>query len=224
MCVTLLFINRITDVPFVQLFGIITVHKGCDIMINNLDKQAKKYNGLFTYSELLKSYNKPTIRRLIEKNLILRVARGVYYHKDYTVDMMLVHQTLNKTIIYSHETAAYLHGLTDRFPRKYSISVKQGTNLRNRENFNIYYLNENTFNLGITRVNNNLNNEVSAYDKERTVCDMIRSKDRVELQVYTEVIQNYFSNKPNMNKLIEYAKLFNIQDKVYEISLLMLEG
>lgn len=46
---------------------------------------------------------------------------------------------------------------------------------------------------------------------------MIRSKDRVELQVYTDVIQNYFQNKPNMNKLIKYAKYFNIVDKVYEI-------
>lgn len=210
--------------PFVQLFAIITVHKECDIMITEIDKQAKKYNGLFTYSGLLKSYNKPTIRKLIEKGLIYRVARGVYYHKDYTVDMMQVHQTLNKTIIYSHETAAYLHGLTDRFPRKYAVSVKQGTNLRNRDDFNIFYLNKNTFNLGVTKVNNNLNNEVIAYDKERTVCDMIRSKDRVELQVYTEVIQNYFSDKPNMNKLIEYAKLLNIEDKVYEISLLMMEG
>lgn len=193
-------------------------------MITEIDKQAKKYNGLFTYSGLLKSYNKPTIRKLIEKGLIYRVARGVYYHKDYTVDMMQVHQTLNKTIIYSHETAAYLHGLTDRFPRKYAVSVKQGTNLRNRDDFNIFYLNKNTFNLGVTKVNNNLNNEVIAYDKERTVCDMIRSKDRVELQVYTEVIQNYFSDKPNMNKLIEYAKLLNIEDKVYEISLLMMKG
>ncbi len=193
-------------------------------MITEIDKQAKKYNGLFTYSELLKSYNKPTIRKLIEKDLISRVARGVYYHKDYTVDMMRVHQTLNKTIIYSHETPAYLHGLTDRFPRKYTVSVKQGTNLRNRDDFNIFYLNKNTFNLGVTKVNNNLNNEVIAYDKERTVCDMIRSKDRVELQVYTEVIQNYFSDKPNMNKLIEYAKILNIEDKVYEISLLMMEG
>lgn len=192
--------------------------------MNNINNYFKKANGLLTYAELLEQYNKPQIRNLVNESIIKKVARGVYYHKDYTVDMMRVHQTMNNTIIYSHETAAYLHNLTDRFPRKYAITVKQGTNLRNKKKFNIYYVNKETYDFGIRRIKNNLNNEVITYNRERTVCDMIRSKDRVELQVYTEVIQNYFTDKPNMNKLIEYAKHFNILDEVYEISLLMQKG
>ncbi len=78
--------------------------------------------------------------------------------------------------------------------------------------------------MGVVTVRNNLNNDVITYDQERTVCDMIRSKDRVELQVYTDVIQNYFKNKPNINKLIKYAKHFNIVEEVYEISLLLQKG
>src|SRR5699024_9217425 len=140
------------------------------------------------------------------------------------VDMMRVYQTNNSTIVYSHETAAYLHNLTDRFPRKYSVTVKQGTNLRNKELFNIFYVNQNAFDLGVVTVRDNLNNEVITYDRERTVCDIIRSKDRIELQVYTEVVQNYFKTSPNMNKLIQYAKYFNIVDEVYEMSLLLQKG
>lgn len=190
----------------------------------NIDVFASENNGLLTYAMLLKHYNKPQIRAFITNNIISRVERGLYYHKDYPVDMMRVHQMMNKTIIYSHDTAAYLHNLTDRFPRRYCLTVKQGTNLRKRENFTIFYVNEETYNLGVIRFKNNLNNEVITYNRERTVCDIIRSKDRVELQVYTEVIQNYFKDSLNMNRLIKYAKYFNIVDKVYEISILMQES
>lgn len=190
----------------------------------NINTYSKQDNGLLTYAMLLKHYNKPQIRSFVNDGTLSRVGRGLYYHKDYPIDMMRVYQMMNNTIIYSHETAAYLHNLTDRFPRKYSLSVQQGTNLRERKNFNIYYVSKEKFNLGITKIKNNLNNDIITYDLERTVCDIIRSKNRVELQVYTEVIQNYFNNKPNMNKLIKYAKNFNIVEEVYEISLLMQKG
>lgn len=193
-------------------------------MTTNIEHYAKSSNGLLSYAQLLKKYNKPQIRKYLYDAEIRRVAHGIYYHKKYTIDMMRVHQVTNSTIIYSHETAAYLHNLTDRFPRKFSITVKQGTNLRNKDNFNIFYVNKNTYDLGIKTIKNNLNNDILTYDKERTVCDIIRSKDRVELQVYTEVIQNYFRNKPDMNKLIRYAKYLNIFEEVYEISLLLQKG
>lgn len=193
-------------------------------MTIDIEKYSKDNNGLLTYSMLQKYYNKPQIRKYVDDFVIRRVAKGVYYYKDYTVDMMRVYQVSNSTIVYSHETAAYLHNLTDRFPRKYCITVKQGTSLRNRGDFNIFYVNQKTYDMGVVTVRNNLNNDVITYDQERTVCDMIRSKDRVELQVYTDVIQNYFKNKPNMNKLIKYAKHFNIVEEVYEISLLLQKG
>lgn len=193
-------------------------------MTTNIEHYAKSSNGLLSYAQLLKKYNKPQIRKYLYDAEIRRVAHGIYYHKKYTIDMMRVHQVTNSTIIYSHETAAYLHNLTDHFPRKFSITVKQGTNLRNKDNFNIFYVNKNTYDLGIKTIKNNLNNDILTYDKERTVCDIIRSKDRVELQVYTEVIQNYFRNKPDMNKLIRYAKYLNIFEEVYEISLLLQKG
>lgn len=85
-------------------------------------------------------------------------------------------------------------------------------------------MNSDAFNLGQVVIKNNLNNNIITYDKERTVCDIIRSKERIKLQVYTEVIQNYFEKKPNMNKLIKYAKALNVIDEVYEISILLMKG
>lgn len=113
-------------------------------MTNDIEKYSKDNNELLTYSMLLKHYNKPQIGNYVKDVVVSRVAHGIYYHKDYTVDMMRVHQVSNSTIIYSHETADYLHKLADRFPRKYCVTVNQGTNLGNREDFNIFYVNSET--------------------------------------------------------------------------------
>lgn len=194
-------------------------------MSKDIDIISKRNNGLITYSELLdNNFNKANIRVLITNGTIKRVARGLYYHQDYTIDEMLVYQTRNSTIIYSHETSAYLHNLTDRFPRKYSLTVSQGTNLRNREDFNVFYVGAESHDLGKILMKNNLGNLIYTYDIERTVCDIIRSKERIELQVYLEVLKNYFSGKTNMNKLTKYAKHFNIVNEVYEASLLLQES
>jgi predicted transcriptional regulator of viral defense system len=191
-------------------------------MSKDINKISKMQNGLITYSELLSNnFNKANIRNLVLNGTIKRVARGLYYHHDYTVDMMLVSQTQNSTIVFSHETAAYLHNLTDRFPRKYSLTVNQGTNIRNREDFNVFYVSTENHDLGKTYVKNNFDNLIVTYDIERTVCDMIRSKERIELQVYLEVLKNYFNGKTNMNKLTKYAKHFNVANEVYEASLLL---
>lgn len=191
----------------------------------DIDTIASNNNGLITYSELLENkYYKEKILKLISKGIIEKVARGFYYHHNYTVDKMYVYQLQNGSLIYSHETAAYLHNLTDRFPRKWSVTVKQGTRLRKRDEFNVFYVPEERLDLGKVVLTNNLNNKVKTYDKERTVCDIIRSKDRIELQVYSEVLKNYFSGKTDMRKLIKYAKQFNIVEEVYEASLLLQES
>ncbi len=69
-------------------------------MTNDIDKYSRENNGLLTYSMLLKHYNKPQIRNYVNDAIISRVAHGIYYYKDYTVDMMRVHQVSNSTIIY----------------------------------------------------------------------------------------------------------------------------
>lgn len=189
--------------------------------MDKLKQLTKEKNGLLKYSDLLaNNYSKREIRKLVENNIIRRVARGYYYHNDYATDNMLLLQSQNSSIIYSHETAAYLHNLTDRFPRKLSITMVHGSRIRDINSFNVFYVNTSLHEMGILTMKNNLGSKVVVYDKERTICDLIRSKNRVELQVYQESLRNYFQSKTNLNKLSQYAKELNILNEVYEIVLL----
>ena len=55
---------------------------------------------------------------------------------------------------------------------------------------------------------------MSLYDKERCICDLIRNKDKIEMQLYSQAIKEYFKGKSNPRKLLKYLKLFKIEDKV----------
>ena len=68
--------------------------------------------------------------------------------------------------------------------------------------------------IGITTTQTNLDNVVRLYDKERCVCDMIMLKDEVDKQIYIQAIKEYFKGSNDIGKLLEYAKIFQIEEKV----------
>lgn len=193
-------------------------------MTNKLDILAKENNGLLTYKEMIESgITKRQIKAFEADQMLTKVAKGFYYHKDYLEDKMLVYQKTNSNLIYSHETAAYLLEMTDRYPRRYSVTTYATNHPKIANKVNLFFVKKELLDLGKTGVINNAGNEVVIYDKERTVCDVIRHKDKIELQVYSEVMQNYFNSKVNLNKLTKYASELGIKDKVSEIVLLMMK-
>ncbi|MDD3746036.1 MAG: hypothetical protein PHD70_06125 [Anaerostipes sp.] len=189
-----------------------------------IEKFFKEKNGLCKYSELIDlGLSQRDVKLLKDNHVLESVGRGIYNHKDYLPDMLKVYQMENQKLIYSHETAAYLHGLTDRFPREYTVTTPSGYHLRRDKELKIYYIKKECFQLGVMELTDSLGNNIRAYDKEKTLCDIIRSKERIELQVYSEVIQNYFNGKVNMYRLSKYAKKLKISDSLMNIITLMMK-
>lgn len=106
-----------------------------------LNQLVKEHNGIFTYEDLIKyGFSRKQIKVLENNGIIERIGRGIYNHKDYLLDMMKVYQMENKKLIYSNETAAYIHDLTDRFPRSYSVTTESGYHLRKARELKVYYI------------------------------------------------------------------------------------
>jgi len=51
----------------------------------------------------------------------------------------------------------------------------------------------------------------------------IKNKEQIEMQVYVEVIQNYFNGKVKLNKLSRYARKLGVNDKVEQVVTLMMK-
>ena len=78
----------------------------------------------------------------------------------------------------------------------------------------MYNVKKELLNVGKITVKSNCGNEIPMYDLERTLCDLIRSRNSIEVQEFNSVLKSYVSRKDkDLNRLMEYAKLFRL-DKV----------
>lgn len=186
-----------------------------------LEKLAEKYNGHFTTRVLNDhGFSKYDISKLVENGTLERVLRGKYVYSKELNDEFALIQLNNTKIIYSNETALYLHNMTGRYPNPLTVTTIRGYHLRNK-NLSIYYVKDDVFLLGVMELESFSGNKIKVYDKERTICDIIKNKKKIEEQVYVEGIQSYFKNeKPNLKKLAHYAKKLGIKDKVWDVVML----
>ena len=75
---------------------------------------------------------------------------------------------------------------------------------------------------GITYAVNNFGNKIKIYNVERCICDMLRQDNDLEQQNRT--LNYYFSSESkNIERLLEYAKIFNIYEKVNTIVEVMMK-
>ncbi len=157
------------------------------------------------------------LTKLIKENKIERVSRGVYIKKNVLVDEFVVLQTKSKFAIYSNTTALYLHGFSNRIPIKYDITIKSGYkgSLQKKENVNLFYTKNELLDLGVINYKLDSGNIIRVYDLDKTICDVIKNKKKIDAEIFNKAIREYFySKKKNTLKLYEYAKKMNIYNKV----------
>ena len=114
-------------------------------------------------------------------------------------------------------TALYLYGLSNRIPIKYDITINTGYNgsLQNNNKVNLYYTKKELLYLGVIDYKLNSGNIIKVYDLEKTICDIIKNKKKIDIELYNKAIREYFYSKnKNTLKLYEYAKKMNIYNKV----------
>lgn len=153
------------------------------------------------------------LRLLVKAGELEHVSYGVYSLPDELVDDMYIKQLRRPRIIYSHETALYLHDLTDRDPIQYSVTVPSGYNIsRLREDgFNVFTIKQNKYETGTTKMKTVFGNEVVVYDLERTICDCLRSRNQMDIAILSDAVKRYVRRKDrNIPKLMRLAESFRV--------------
>ena len=157
------------------------------------------------------------LNKLIKENKIERVSRGVYIKKNELVDEFVILQSKSNNGIYSNMTALYLNGFSNRIPLKYDITINNGYNgsLQKNNNVNLFYIKKELLNLGVMDYKLDSGNIIRVYDLDKTICDIIKNKKKLDSELFNKAIREYFySKKKNTLKLYEYAKKMNIYNKV----------
>ena len=116
--------------------------------------------------------------------------------------------------VFSHESALFFHGLTDREPNPYSITVKTGYNPASlqADGIKVYTIKKELHDVGIVTMNTPFGNPVPVYDMERTICDLIRSRSGIEMQTFQDALKQYAKRKDkDLRKLMRYAQMFRVE-------------
>ncbi|MCL2208151.1 MAG: hypothetical protein FWB90_08705 [Fibromonadales bacterium] len=153
------------------------------------------------------------LRLLANTGCLERVATGVYILPNALPDKMYMAQLRKPKIIFSHETALFLHDLTDRDPLDYSVTVPQGYNTSAlvSGSFNVFAVKQEFYELGIVQMKTIFGHYVRTYCLERAICDCIRNRNRMDIAIVTDAIKRYVKRKDkNLHLLMEYAKSFRI--------------
>lgn len=99
------------------------------------------------------------------------------------------------------------HGISDRIPFEHTITAPSGkvSSKAIQEEFKIYYIKPELFGLGKTMLTT-LRNKVAGYDLERTICDIVRSRNKVGSETFLAALKMYAASpKKDLNKLNTYA-------------------
>ena len=154
------------------------------------------------------------LRQLVKRGVLERPAFGIYVLPHDFVDRMYATQQRRPKIIYSHETALFLHDLTDRDPISYSVTVPTGYNtvkLR-EEGFTVYTIKRDLHTVETTEAETMFGHTVRVYTMERTICDCLRSRSRMDVTLLTDALRRYVRRKDkNLNTLMKMAKTFRVE-------------
>lgn len=177
----------------------------------------KMNNGYITSKELSNfGIHRMYLNIMKEKGMIEKVGNGIYIDSSKIEDSYFVFNLELPNIIYSHMTALYFHGLSIKAPNdKYDITVPNNYFNYKIKNHNVFYVDKDIYKLGLIQVKTPMGNKVRTYDLERCMCDIIRSKNRMDLEHVKYAIREYLKRKDkNLNKLSEYAERLGIKEEV----------
>ena len=152
--------------------------------------------------------------QLIEHNLRL-VAHIVkkYYAVSTEQDELLSISRRSGKIIFSHETALFLHGISDRTPFEHTVTAPSGCipSAAIKAECKVYYIKPELFELGKTMLQTPAGNPVPCYDLERTICDVIRSRNKIGTETFLSALKQYAASpKKDLNRLDDYARQMRV--------------
>ncbi len=142
-----------------------------------------------------------------------RVAQGVYLTLEAFEDEMYCLQARNTRVVFSHETALFLHELTDRDPIHYTVTIPagyNGTNLR-EVGTKVFSVKKELYRLGLIESKTPFGRIIKTYDLERTICDIVRSRNQVDVGIMTDALKKYSKRSDkSISKLMTYGEFFGI--------------
>ena len=177
-------------------------------------KEIQKNNNMITTAQVVAlGFSRALLSKYVKEGLLERGRQGVYILPDSVHDDMYTLMLRSEKIVFSHDTALFLNGLSERTPFTHSVTIPSNSVLSDTlmEECTCYYIKPELLKLGMAWKKTTFGNEVRCYDAERTICDLLRSRNRMDEETVISAIKKYAVYKDkDLNRLAAYAEKFRV--------------
>jgi len=174
----------------------------------------KQNNNSITTAQVVDlGFSRAVLSKYVKAGLLERGRQGVYILPDSVHDDMYTLMLRSDKIIFSHETALFLNGLSERTPFEHSVTIPSNCVLSDvlMDECKCFYIKPELFELGVVKKKTTFGNEVRCYDAERTICDLLRSRNRMDDETVIGAIKKYAAyQEKDLNRLAVYAEKFRV--------------
>ena len=178
----------------------------------------KKNNNVITTAQVVElGFSRYLLSKYEKEGLLERERQGVYVLPNSVHDDMYTLMLRSEKIIFSHDTALFLNGLSERTPFVHSVTIPNNTRVSKviQEECVCYYIKPELHQIGMTIRKTTLGNEVRCYNAERTICDLLRSRNRLDEETVIGAVKNYAaSSDKDLNLLAVYASKFGVKKEL----------
>ncbi len=149
----------------------------------------------------------------VERGDVIRLRRGVYAPPESIMSSIVDIEGIVPNGILCLYSAWAIHQLTTQIPDAWYVAVKNNRRLVLPElpKINLIYITETILDLGVETIElDGVKNRV--YDVERSVCDAIKYRNKIGLDVMAEILTTYLKrDNRNIKRLLEYADKLRVR-------------
>jgi predicted transcriptional regulator of viral defense system len=156
------------------------------------------------------------LQDLVDAKKLFPVQRGIYITENGYADDFFLLQQRYPTGIYSHETALYLLGYSDRVPLHYTMTFPHGTSTGRMKTDNIHPVTvSGDYEKGVITVLRSGGTNIKVYKIERTLVDLLKPRYAPDMEQFIPAIRRFAAGKSkNLNELFDYAERAGVEDKI----------
>ena len=165
--------------------------------------------------------NRYYVSELKKNGSIELVKTGLYkwsdYDFDYNFELAEVLKIVPKGVL-CLKSALSFHELSTINPWQYEIAIERSSKVMvpSYPPIKLVYFSKELYELGAIDINID-GYKVRVYDKEKTICDCIRYRNKIGIDLVKESLNEYLKSKDkDISKLILYSKKCRIQKIVKE--------
>lgn len=149
----------------------------------------------------------------VEKGDAIRLRRGLYAYPEAIISSNVEIDKIVPDGILCLYSAWAFHGLTTQIPDAWYVAIKNKRKIRVPEllKINLIYVSEKIIDIGVEEIETlGIRNKI--YDIERSVCDAIKYRNKIGMDVMAEILNSYLARENrDIKKLLEYSDLLRVR-------------